>query len=280
MRRMLAVREELECFMAIAADFDISDPAMPVIAVALHDGHALRDELVPLFAISDADRLREEDPFTGRWTRICGNRIVVRTSRFEVDLNRPRDEAVYTVAEDAWGLRVWKETPQQAIVDRSLAAYDGFYNTLHGIFSAMRERWGKFFVFDLHAYNYRRAGPDGPPADPEGNPEVNIGTGMMDRARWAGVVDRFIADLRRADVLGRRLDVRENVKFYGKNLAQWTHANFPESGCVLAVEFKKFFMDEWSGQCDEKQAGAIAAALKFTIPGILDTLGHNPQSGK
>ena len=40
-------------------------------------------------------------------------------------------------------------------------------------------------VFDLHTYNHRRNGPDGPPADPAGNPQVNIGTGTMNRDRWA-----------------------------------------------------------------------------------------------
>ena len=31
-----------------------------------------------------------------------------RRSRFEVDLNRPREEAVYRVPEDCWGLDVWR----------------------------------------------------------------------------------------------------------------------------------------------------------------------------
>lgn len=47
------------------------------------------------------------------------------------------------------------------------------------------EEYGRFLVLDLHSYNHRRAGPNAPPADPERNPEVNIGTGTMDRGRWA-----------------------------------------------------------------------------------------------
>jgi hypothetical protein len=46
-------------------------------------------------------------------------------------------------------------------------------------------------VFDLHTYNHRREGPDTPPAEEVGNPEVNLGTGTMDRRKWAPIIDRF-----------------------------------------------------------------------------------------
>ncbi len=75
--------------------------------------------MVDLFALTDADMLREEDPFTGNWTSVAKNRIIVNRSRFEVDINRPRDKAVYITPEDAWGLHIWKNIPSQQIVDRS-----------------------------------------------------------------------------------------------------------------------------------------------------------------
>jgi hypothetical protein len=127
-------------------------------------------------------------------------------------------------------------------------------------------------VFDLHSYNHRREGPEGSPAEPEANPEVNIGTGSMDRDRWAHVVDRFIAELGAVEFLGRSLDVRENVRFRGGQLARWTHQSFPEAGCVLAIEFKKFFMDEWTGEPDPVQLQAIRQALASTVPGVVDAL--------
>jgi hypothetical protein len=127
-------------------------------------------------------------------------------------------------------------------------------------------------VFDLHTYNHRRDGSDGPPADPEQNPEVNLGTGTMDRDQWAGLVDRFMADLSAVDFMGRQLDVRENVKFRGGNFARWIHETFPESGCALSIEFKKCFMDEWTGQPYPNQLDAIQQALVATVPGVLDEL--------
>ena len=67
----------------------------PVVAVALHDGHGLREDVAALMALSDSDRLRKEDPFTGGWTSIAPTRVIAQRSRFEIDLNRPRDKAVY-----------------------------------------------------------------------------------------------------------------------------------------------------------------------------------------
>ena len=248
----------------------------PLIATAIHDGHAVRDDVAELLALPEADRLREEDPFTGGWTTVAPTRVVGLRSRFEVDLNRPRDHAIYLTPDDAWGLQVWHSRPSPQIVEQSLREYDAFYAEMERLFSKMVQTYGRFVVFDLHTYNHRRQGPHGPIADPALNPDVNIGTRTMNRAQWSPVVNRFIDDLGAHNFLGRRLDVRENVKFGGGNLARWTHQNFPDSACVLAVEFKKFFMDEWSGRPDPagKQVEAIRQALAATVPGVLETLSR------
>ncbi len=242
------------------------------MATALHCGHALRGEVAELMALDEADRLREEDPYTERLAEMVETRIIPHRSRFEVDLNRPRHEAVYRVPEQAWGLPIWREPLPQAVIERSLKDYDAFYAALRTLLQELEQRYGRFVVFDLHAYNHRRGGPDAPPADPEENPDVNIGTGTMERTRWAPVVDRFLHDLRACEVGGRALDVRENVKFVGRGFAAWVHGNFPRSACVLAIELKKFFMDEWSGRLDAGQFEAIAAALRSTLPGLRKTL--------
>jgi hypothetical protein len=41
---------------------------------------------------------------------------------------------------------------------------------------------------------------------------------------------------------------------------------------VLAVEVKKFFMDEWTGEPDRIQLSAIKRALKSTVWGIHEEL--------
>ena len=80
--------------------------------------------------------------------------------------------------------------------------------------------------------------------------------------------------MRNFDFLGRQLDVRENVKFEGGYFAEWIHTHFPDSACVLAIEVKKFFMDEWTHQPDLVQLSAIHQALKASVSGILEELQH------
>jgi len=249
--------------------YEAAEGSQPLIAAAIHNGHELRDEVVRLTGLDDQDRLREEDPYTGSWVTIAQNRLVVYRSRFEVDINRPRENAVYRTPDDAWGLDVWKKKPTDELMARSLEEYDGLYLKVHQMCSRLKKEFGRFAVLDLHSYNHRRLGSEAPPSDPAENPEVNIGTGTMDRRKWGNLVDRFICDLRAFDYLGRSLDVRENVKFRGGQLVRYIHEAFPESGCAIAVEFKKFFMDEWTGMADHQQLEAIQEALRSTVPGIM-----------
>jgi len=98
----------------------------PLVAAAIHHGHSVRDEVARHLALDEAGRLREEDPFTGDWTGIAPTRIVVLRSRFEVDLNRPREKSVYRTPEDARGLKIWKDSQPDEVHDRSLSEYDAY----------------------------------------------------------------------------------------------------------------------------------------------------------
>ena len=245
----------------------------PTVAVALHSGHALRSDLAHRMALDEPERLREEDPFTDRWAWIGDSRVIAHYSRFEADLNRPREKALYRTPEEAWGLVVWKEPLPPEIVEESLRLYDAFYDRLEGMLTDVLSRHERVVVFDLHSYNHRRGGPDGPLADPAANPEINLGTGTMQRELWAPVVDRFLSDLRSCEVQGRRLDVRENVRFQGGELPRWVHTTFPGRVCALAIEVKKIFMDEWTGAADEPMIEELGRALGSTVPGIVEALG-------
>lgn len=244
----------------------------PLVAAAIHHGHAVRTELVDLFGISEGDRLREEDPYTGQWTSMAPTRIVGLRSRFEVDLNRPRDAAVYLRPDDAWGLEVWKRLPPAEVIERSRALHDAFYREVHRVLEELTGRFERVVVLDLHSYNVRRAGADAPAAPADENPDVNVGTSNMNRRHWAPVVETLIEAMPRFDLLGRRLDVRENVKFLGGHFPRWIHETFPGSVCAIAIEVKKFFMDEWSGQADPEQLDAVGAALRSAGEAVLDAL--------
>ena len=244
----------------------------PIVAAAVHDGHDVREDTAGVIALEDLSQLREEDPFTAGWAQVAPTQIVGVRSRFEVDLNRPREKAVYRTPDDAWGLQVWKSELPQANVDASLRQYDEFYDAVGRLLQELVDRYERVVVYDLHTYNHCRDGADGPKADTKENPEVNIGTGTMDRKFWSPVVDRFVSDLSAADYRGRSLDVRENVKFQGGYFGQWIHERFPRQVCAIAVEFKKFFMDEWSGEPDLEQVAAIYDTLQSTVPGVHEAL--------
>jgi N-formylglutamate amidohydrolase len=179
---------------------------------------------------------------------------------------------VYIEPEDAWGLQVWKARPPDEVIERSLAQYDAFYRQVRLLLEGLVERFGRVALFDLHTYNFRRSGADAPAADRQQNPDVNLGTGTMDRPRWAPLVDRFVAELSDFDFLGRRLDVRENVRFRGGYFSRWIHQMFPHSVCSLAVEVKKFFMNEWTGAIDSQQHQAVGQALGSAAVGVLEEL--------
>lgn len=251
--------------------WQITEGDSPLVATAIHDGHALRPEVAEIMALSEPERLREEDPFTARWTPIAATQIIGLRSRFEVDLNRPRERAVYMLPEHAWGLNVWKTPPTDDILARSLENYDAFYAEVGRVLTTLKDKFGKFMVYDLHTYNHRRGGPDAPFDDPQANPEVNVGTGTLGE-QWRPIVERFMTDLRAFDYQGRQLDVRENIKFIGGQFARWIHEQFPDSGCVLSIEYKKFFMDEWTGEPDDTQIQTIQDSLKATLPGVLSVL--------
>ncbi|EMI55650.1 N-formylglutamate amidohydrolase [Rhodopirellula sallentina] len=244
----------------------------PIIAAAIHNGHQTRKSVEQRLAIDDKQQLREEDPLTGEWTQIAKTQIVGLRSRFEVDLNRPRDKAVYETPADAWGLEVWDTPPDQSMIDASLREYDAFYAEVKELLTEMLDEYPRVVVYDLHTYNQRRDGPEGPKADPTTNPEVNIGTGTMDRDYWAPVVERMIHELREYDFHGRKLDVRENVKFQGGHFCEWIHQTFPKQVCSIAIEFKKFFMDEWEGEANPAQVECIYQALETTVPGVRKAL--------
>ncbi len=245
----------------------------PLIGAAVHDGHDSRPEIAERFRLDDAGRLREEDPFTGAMARALPRHVVGLHSRFELDLNRPREGAVYRAPDDAWGLDVWNEELPQEHADNSYALFDAFYAEAKTELEKVRESFGHFVVYDLHSYNHRRDGADGPTADADGNPEVNIGTASLGDPKFRPLIERFIADLRAFDFGGRQLDVRENIKFGGGEFSKWVHREFPNSACSIAVEWKKFWMDEWSGEADDAQRELIRLALVSTFDGAREELG-------
>jgi N-formylglutamate amidohydrolase len=249
--------------------FVVLDDVSPILATAIHAGHSLRPEIAERIALDEEIRFREEDPYTDLLTAVVPFRVVVNRSRFEIDVNRPRGEAIYAGPDQAWGLQVWKEPLDPEAVETSLDIYDWFYEEVGQRLDALAALT-PFVVLDIHSYNYRRDGADHPPADPASNPDINIGTGSLDRTSWASLVDRFAGDLMNA--LPSTATVAENVRFKGGYFSQWIDERYAGRGCALALEFKKIFMDEWSGEVNLAHVGRLREALLSTVPGLLSEI--------
>jgi len=244
----------------------------PVIGIALHAGHEIRRDLQPILAIDEETRLREEDPYTDRWARCCDAWVVVNRSRFELDLNRPQDQAIYCTPDQSWGLKVWSSAYPAQLFAKICNEHTRFYHELDNYLERLARRFGAFVILDMHSYNHRREGPNTAFGNPAFNPGLNVGTGSLDRGYWEPLIDGFIEDMRGSNYRGKPMDVRENIKFRGRYLAEHVHRKFPGVGCVLALEFKKTFMDEWTGIPDMDAVTEIESALRFSIAGLQNSL--------
>lgn len=243
----------------------------PIVFTAIHDGHSIREELNSLFHLTEEERLREEDPFTGEWARVCDNYIIGHQSRFETDFNRAREKAVYLRPEDAWGLKVWKTELEQEVVSSSLAVYDNFYHEARNYFVKLLKKHPRIIVYDIHSYNHRRESED-KIADPEANPEINLGTKNMDHQVWDPLVNTLANHLKSFDFNGRHLDVGENIKFKGGYFGQWLFEQFGSDICPISIEFKKFFMDEWKGKSYDSDIKLIYELLNSSLQPVEETL--------
>lgn len=234
----------------------------PIIATAIHDGADLRAEVADAMALSLAERLREEDPYTAQAITDVPTHVIPHRSRFEIDLNRAEDDAVYLTPEQSWGLQVWQQPPSAAVVAGSRRIHRAFYTMFGQLLDDVAGSHGRVVVLDVHSYNHRRNGPRAQPMPQSDAPDINIGSHSMPRAQWAFLIDPLIEAMRGFDFLGRPLDVRENVAFQGRGeLARFVHTRHPKAGCAIAIEFKKFYMDEWTGEPDPRSLQAMRALI-------------------
>src|ERR687894_682915 len=111
----------------------IEEGGGPLVACAIHAGNQVRAEVLRHTATRCRELFVEEDPHTHRLTAMAATSIVVHRSRFEVDMNRARERAIYRTPGDAWGLTVWRNPLPAAGRQRSLRLYDRFYADLSSL---------------------------------------------------------------------------------------------------------------------------------------------------
>lgn len=249
--------------MEPSAFFTIADRQTPILAFALHDGHIINDGLRSSLQLGEQERAREEDPYTGYMIKdLPVITVIVHRSRFALDLNRTKEKAIYQKPEDAWGLHVWKDLPPPAI-EELYRDYDFFYGSVAKLIENAISRHGYFFILDVHSYNHRRESAL-KEADSATHPEVNMGT-AFNKSRWQHFCDSYTQWLCGIDVMGHKIDARQNVIFKGGAFAQWVTGKFGEQGAVFSIEFKKTFMDEWTGIADIPHIMKLKELLTWSV---------------
>jgi len=113
-----------------SAEFHFLQPLW-YAGLAIHAGNNIRNEILSAMKISRACRYREEDPYTERFIHEFPIRIIARDSRFEYDINRDRDAAIYSTPQTAWGLEVWNQPLTSEEIHRSIKKYDKFHELMY-----------------------------------------------------------------------------------------------------------------------------------------------------
>ena len=234
--------------MAKFTKYFIKSIDSPFWAFAIHDGQQIDPFIDPYINLKEDERLREEDPFTAVMAELPMNQFIVASSRFQLDLNRKIEDSVYLRPDQAWGLQVWKDSLPENIVTELYLDHKNIYQEIEELIQETIDRHGYFVVYDIHSYNAKRKDAK-EEVDTKSNPQINLGTAYTD-PKWRPLIDQLTAFISKENLYEGPIDIRENIKFKGGYLSQLISKKFGAYGCVLSFEFRKDFMDEWTGAPD------------------------------
>jgi len=230
----------------------------PFICTAIHDGHRVRTDIIDNCALSEDERYFEEDPYTGEFIDNMPITVTGGDSRYEYDLNRGPDTAIY---EEAWGKVVWKTPLSEAQKARSLEKHNTFYRVINALYHRIIQQHGACLVYDIHSYNYIRKGEDAP--------AFNVGTEQLDKEKYGDVIDHWIGLLDDITISDHRIRAALDEVFFGRGY-QATIAKNHENILVLPTEFKKFFMNEMTGEVNQAVIDEIKPKFEQAILGNVE----------
>ena len=229
--------ESQEIFEAVADDYSFTikiDAYVHYACGAVHDGHQFRWELWDNCLHTTYERWFEEDPATKQMVQTHPIVISGLDSRFEYDLNRPPETAIYS---DAWGKQLWRKPLSESMKIKSLQKHDNFYKVTHALIKKLEELFGVCIVYDMHSYNWTRWDRE--------VPTWNLGTSNIDNERFGDTIEKWRQIL---SVMKFPHGIASNCKinntFYGNGyFLKYITKNFKNS-LVLATEVKKIYCDE------------------------------------
>jgi N-formylglutamate amidohydrolase len=233
-----------------SAEFHFLQPSF-YAGVAMHAGNRVRSSLNSNMAATEKERFREEDPYTDRFLKELPIQIIARDSRFEYDLNREPARAIYSYDREMWGIRVWRNKLSAEEKRPSLDKHQEFHDLMDVVVEYLLRQGTHSMLLDMHSFCYLREETTPWYKDP--GPEINIGSKVVDREVFGEVIEDFKHHLSGLTIDGHPIRVAENEVFAGGYLARRLSKAHPNRLLVLAMEYKKIFMDEVTGEVyDEK----------------------------
>jgi hypothetical protein len=228
-----------------SAEFHLLKPCS-CAAVVMHTGSRIRPELMDAMIVEQEDRFREEDPYADVFVSELPIRIIARDSRFEYDLNRVRRKSIYPYGEKKFGLDVWNRELNDHEKAPALLKHREFHDLVDLVMQFLLKKMRFVVVFDMHTYCYQRDSKPEWYEDP--NPEINLGTTAVNRDVFGEVIETFKSNLRGQIINSHEVRVEENSVFEGGYLSMRLSRKWFDKVLVMAIEYKKIFMDEWSGE--------------------------------
>jgi len=232
--------EKQQTFEAVAYDYSFTIKIadyVPYICGAVHDGHHFRKELWEKCIHTEYERWYEEDPCTREMVQSHPIVIAGRDSRFEYDLNRDSENAIY---DDAWGKKLWKLPLTDEEKEVSLKKHIAFYTVVDALVAKLENIYGKVIVFDMHSFNRKRWNRE--------IPTWNLGTDNIDNKRFGDVVESWRRKLAEITFLERiKSDAKINDTFQGNGYFLKHITKHFKNTLVLATEIAKVYCDEETG---------------------------------
>ncbi|MDT0558812.1 N-formylglutamate amidohydrolase [Ichthyenterobacterium sp. W332] len=251
--------EAEETFHAVSEDYSFTlkiDTYVHYVCGAVHDGHQFREELWDNCIHTEYERWYEEDPETKNM--IASHPIVIAglDSRFEYDLNRAPEDAVF---ETAWGKQLWHNPLPQEMKQKSLDKHTNFYKVVHALINKIESKFGVCVVYDMHSYNWKRWDRE--------VPTWNLGTSNVDNERFGKDIELWrqsLSEITFSHSIKSTSKINDTFQGNGYFLKFITN-NFKNT-LVLATEIAKVYCDEYSYVNYPEVVAAVEQQLRYKLP--------------
>ncbi len=244
-----------ETFHAVASDYSFTlkiDEYVPYVCGAVHAGDQFRKELWDNCLHTQYERWYEEDPETKNMIISHPILIAGRDSRFEYDLNRIPEEAVF---DTAWGKQLWKKPLTKEEKEKSMAKHTAFFKVTHALIKKIEDKFGVAIVYDLHSYNWQRWDRE--------VPTWNLGTSNIDNDRFDEDIESWRQSLSTMKLPNNiKSSAAINNTFFGNGyFLKYITKNFKNT-LVLATEIAKVYCDELNQIIYPEVVEAVEEQLK------------------